>query len=178
MVEDTSDRALTVVFDASHEAGEGRETALEYAIKLAASLGVHAIRTGDSARLAAGDVRGEWADVEPFLRRLALLEPSGSFDLATSLRSVPRSSQAVAIVSAGDREGVGAVAAGRSLIPGLSAVLLEGFESADRESGASETLRLAGVPTVACRQGALEEAVRAIQDATHEAARPGVGQGR
>ena len=139
-MEDTAERALTVIFDARRDTGHGRETTLEYAIKIAASLGVHAIQAGESARLLAGALQGEWAAPEPFLRQLALLEPSESADLATSIRSAPRSSPAVVIVAAADIEGVRAVAQGVTFLPGLVAVVLEGFDDADMEAGSAESL--------------------------------------
>ena len=162
-MEDTAERALTIIFDARRDTGQGRESTLEYSIKIAASLGVHAIQTGESARLLAGALDGEWVDPEPLLRQLALLEPSGSTDLATSIQSAPRSSPAVVFVAVADIEGVRAVAQGLNLLPGLVAVVLEGFQDADMEAGSAESLSLAGVPTIVCRRGALEEAIAALQ---------------
>ena len=74
-VEDTSERALSVVFATRESIREEREATLEYAIKLAASIGVHAMKSGEAVRLLAGMAQGEWSVQEPFLRTLALIEP-------------------------------------------------------------------------------------------------------
>ena len=75
-LEDTAERALTVVFDTRKAIGTGRETTLEYSIKLAASIGLYAFSLGESVQLVTGRSQTEWAAPEPFLRELALLETS------------------------------------------------------------------------------------------------------
>ena len=166
-MEDTAERALTVVFDARQNTGQGRDTTLEYSIKLAATIGLHAFMSGESVRLMAGNLQGEWASTEPFLRELALLEPSDSPSLAAVLQNVPRSSPAIAIVAAADHEGTRAVERSLDWLPGLAAVVLAGFEHSDERAGEGELLRRAGVPTVVCEPGKLGEAISALENLGH-----------
>ena len=163
-VEDTAERALTVAFDASRSVGEGRETTLEYAVKLAASLGLHAISSGESVRLLAGTLQGEWAEPEPFLRALALLEPSESPSLASLLQSVPSASPIIAILAAGDEDSAGVLKQSLSLGAGVVAVVLAGFGGSQEPAGTAAFLRGEGVPTVVCRKGNLADAIRRLED--------------
>ena len=173
-VEDTAERALTVAFDATRSVGEGRVTTLEYSIKLAASLGLHAVSSGESVRLLAGSLQGEWAEPEPFLRALALLEPSESPSLASLLHSVPSASPVIAILASGDDDSAGVLKQRLSLGAGVAAVVLAEFGGPQEPAGTAESLMGAGVPTVVCRKGHLAEAIRRLEDL---GARPGSGAG-
>ena len=170
-MQDTTERTLAVVFDVRQDIGHGRETTLEYSIKLAASIGLHAFRSGESIHLAAGRLVGQWVEAEPFLRELALLEPSDSPSLASLIGTVPGNSPAIAIVSATDGEGIRALRYSHHRPYSLAAVVLEGFGDVDQPIGAVDLLREAGVPTVVCRRGNLSEAIGALEDLglTHDA---------
>ena len=173
-VEDTAERALTLAFDASRSVGEGRETTLEYSIKLAASLGLHAMSSGESVRLLAGSLQAEWTEPEPFLRALALLEPAESPTLASLLQSVPSASPVIAILASGDEDSAGVLKQSLSLRAAVAAVVLAGFGGPREPAGTTEFLRGAGVPTVVCRKGNLAAAIRGLEDL---GARPGIADG-
>ena len=163
-MEDNSERALTVLLDAHRTDGRSPEATLDYSVRLAATIGISALRSGESVNLIAGDVEGEWIEAEPFLRELALLQPAeGSPPMATLIGRVWRTSRVVAIVAATDAEGARALEQSAIRLPGLGAVVLEGFGAPEAEAGSADVLRQAGVPTVVCRQGALAEAVRKLE---------------
>ncbi len=161
-VEDTSERALSIVFDTRESIGEERESTLEYAVKLAASIGVYAMKSGEAVQLLAGMVQGEWSVQEPFLRTLATIEPSDSPSLENLLQMVPPSTPAVAFVAAQDEEGLRAIQNQTGRLSSLSVVVLEGFGG----QGPNEVaLRLqgTGIDAVACRRGEIEEAITALE---------------
>ena len=156
-LEDTAEEALTVVFDVSKAFGTGRDTTLEYAIKLAATVGLHALGSGRSIRVEASNLQGEWLDAEPFLKALALLEPTDAPPLAALLARVSGGSAALAIVPAAAGQGIATLEGGP--FPGVAAVVLGGFTDFDDPTGAAARLQRNGVPTVVGRRGALSEAV-------------------
>ena len=162
-MEDSSQRALTVVFETRESVGEGRDTTLEYSIKLAASMGVHAIRTGDSIGLLGGNLQGEWAEPATFMRELALLDAGASPSLADLLLMAPSSSPVVVIVHAANAEAVSALEHSLPRLSGLSAVVLEGFAAPEDEAGAAARLRSAGIATVVCRNGDISDAIRQME---------------
>ena len=171
-MEDISERALTIVFDTRLDVGRGRETTLEYSVKLAASIGLHALSSGQSVRMVAGITRGEWSDPQGFLRELALVEAGDSPGLTALLQTASRS-PVLLILAAADAQGVGSVEQGASSRSGLAAVVLEGFEPAVEVPGVADRLGRAGVPTVVCRQGALGDAIGALERAGRPSS-PGV----
>ena len=162
-IEDAAEKSLTVVFDTRHSYGTGREATLEYAIKLAATIGLHAIRSGESISLQAGNVRGEFMDPEPYLRELALLEVGESPPLTELLRQTPTSSTAVTIVSASDDEGLRALSDHPRQSAGVAAIVLDGFQDPDEPTVALNLLRQQGVPAIACMRGNIEAAVADLE---------------
>ena len=162
-MEDAVERALTVVFDVRRSIGDGRETTMEYSIKLAATIGMHVLKSGESIRLVAGNVRGEWADPEPFLRELALIESSASPPMDTALQTLSGHSPVIAIVAGTDHEAARAVERSMPRLPGLAAVVLEGFSEPDAVPGPAQSLQRAGLPTVVCQRGKLAEAVSELE---------------
>ena len=164
-LEDTTERALTVAFDVRQSIGEGRETTLEYSIKLAATIGLYVMSLGESIRLVAGGLQGEWAYPEPFLRQLAMIEPAESPALSTLLQTEVGPSPAIAIVAAPDEREANELAESLARLPRLAAVVLEGFGPLHEQVGQAEAIRRAGVPTVVCRQGNLAEAIAELQNA-------------
>ena len=83
--------------------------------------------------------------------------------LAALLRASPWDCQVIAIVSAVDHEGTCALLERQAQLPGLATVVMEGFGAGDDKTGAAERLRSAGVPTVVCRQGHIDEAISALE---------------
>ena len=158
-LEDTAERAVTILLDPSFDLGDGRETTLEYAVKLAASVGLHVIRSGESIRLLAGHLRGEWSDSETFLKELALLQPSESPHLDEAIAELT----ALAIVAAADDRGLRALTGSARSVAGLAAAVLGGFGGNDDPTAAAETLMAHGIPTAICSIGHIEEAILQLE---------------
>ncbi|MBM3945498.1 MAG: DUF58 domain-containing protein [SAR202 cluster bacterium] len=156
-VEDTSHQSLTLAFSTAGSVGEGREATLEYAIKLAASIGVHTLRSGRAIELHAGDATGLWNDTEPFLKELALLEPSSSPALSGILDAVSPSSLLIVILPDGDSAGADAIVRSAPRLPGVTAIVLTRFD--DSAPGASDRLTRAGIRVVECAPGQIEESL-------------------
>ena len=162
-VEDRAEKALTVLVNVPEDLGEDRETTLEYAVKLAASVGLHALSSGEMIRLLAGNLYGEWTDAEPFLKELALLTPTLSPPLASQLQKIPRNSAVLAIVMVTDADSLSTLAEAAHGPAGFTTVLLGGFTDRDYPDGPAAMLQSQGVATVACRPGGLEEAVAGLE---------------
>ena len=162
-MEDTSDRSVTIAFDVRRSIGQGRETTLEYSIKLAAAVGVHVLKLGEPVRLAAGRLYGEWTEPEPFLRELATLTPSDAPTLSELLQSVPTHSTVVTVSTAVDRDTAQALEYTVTRVPSLAAIVLEGFDESDEPAGLAARLKGAGIRTVVCRRGRLTEAIDALE---------------
>ena len=162
-LEDTAQRAFTVVLHINQDIGEDRETPLEYGVKLAATVGLYALKSGESVRLVSGQTQGEWADPEPFLRELALLGPTESPPLTSLLDRMSANGPALAIVAAADLEETYALAQSSGRPEGLSAVVVGGFGDFDDPVGPTEMLRRSGVPAVSCQRGHLPEAIDALE---------------
>jgi uncharacterized protein (DUF58 family) len=161
-LDDTTEESLAIAFSTASDAGEGRDTTLECSIKLAATLGVHAMRAGQAVRLSAGPAQGQWNEAEPFLRELALLARRDGPTMTKLLESVTGVSAVVAIVAEDDREGVAGIVAHASRIPGLIAITLEGF-GGPRSGEAADRFRNAGLRVVACRPGRLTETLAELE---------------
>ena len=162
-LEDTTERELTIVLDVRKDLGQGRETTMEYAVKLAATIGLHAISSGESVRLIGGGGRGEWTDPVMFLEELALMQPSEALPPDRLLQDVPDSSSVIALVGAADAGAIAALAAASHSLSGLTVVVIGGFGEDDEPETAAAALKSSGVPTVVCRQGRLTEAVDTLE---------------
>ena len=171
-LEDTAEKAVTIVLDPGRNFGSGRETTLEYGVKLAASVGLHVIGAGESVRLLADHLRGEWADPEAFLNELALLEPSESSPLSETLAGLTADSNAVVIVSAADHDGLRALADHAGRLAGIAAVVLGGFTEEDHPAAAADALLAQGIPTANCVKGSLQECISQLEALGPTAATP------
>ena len=162
-MEESADESVSIVFDPGHDVGQGRETTLEYSIKLAAAVGVQALASGESVNLVAGRVGGLFADAEPFLRELAMLEAMDSPPVSELLAGLDRNSVALVVLHAGDREALQAVLAVVGEGPGIAAVILGGFAENDGPDAAADALRERGVPVAVCRRGGIEQAIAELE---------------
>ncbi len=169
-LEEATEKSVTITFDVQHDIGDGRETTLEYSIKLAASVGLFAQRAGEAVRVVAGVLDGQWTAATPFLTELALLEAGDSPPLGELVQRISPTSKAILIVRAADLDGARALANSAPRLPSLAAVVLEGFGEGERPDAATTSLRSAGIPTVVCRPGGLEEALASLgEPGTHYA---------
>ena len=131
--------ALHLVFDAMQVWGEGKETTLEYGIKITVAAADYATRKQVPVRVWGGRIRGEgtaptgdgvWGDHLPWpelLKQLAMVAPGEGCQLSESLGQIPTGSAVVAAVAAGDTRGIQAVLREAGRLSQLALVVLEGF---------------------------------------------------
>jgi hypothetical protein len=83
-------------------------------------------------------------------------------DMRTLLQRVPSTAPAVVIAGSGDDDAILSLVGLSPHLGELTTVLLEGFAPND-ESGARRQLESAGVRTITCAPGQLEEAIAALE---------------
>jgi uncharacterized protein (DUF58 family) len=166
--EDPRDQTLCLLFDSTQVWGEGKDTTLEYAIKVVASVADYARRNRISVRIWGGNLPGDttgpsyystqvetpWSEL---LRGLALAAPGEGRSLAESLEQLPPGSSALVVVSAGDGPGLRAVGQAAARLHRLAVVALEGFGEPESSSSLLDALELARVSVARCRPGQLPE---------------------
>ena len=174
-LEEPADPTTYLVFDATRVWGEGRESTLEYGIKIVASVADYAHRNQLPVRVLGGDIgsvsasqtqpmplhfQGSWPVL---LKRLALIAPGDGSRLRDSLSTLPPSASALIILSHGDRPTLQAIAALSSSLHRLVVVSLEGFGGPQLDEADLSPLRAAKVPVVPCRPGKLREALNILE---------------
>ena len=170
--QEPSQRVLHLVFDARRPQGDGRETTLEYAIKIVASAASFAYRISVPVHVHGGGFTGgggqgnlPWMDL---MERLALTTPGEGESLVESLDSIPNGSNVLAVTPLSGHEWSDET--GRALLnrttnfQDIVVVNLEGFgqHAAPLSSGILANLESAGVPVIVCRPGGLGRALEAL----------------
>ncbi len=173
--EDPQDPTLHLLFDATQNWGESRESSLEYRIKLVASVANYArlhrvpvqvwggaLGAGLYAELAAaGPPAGDnW---QRLLRSLALAEPGQGPSLPQSLGKLPAGSSALAVFSTGDRQSARAISLAGLNLNRLVVVTLEGFGEPDSCDDLLDELACAGGQVIRCRPGQLPQALKQLE---------------
>lgn len=148
--------SVTVAFDTSRDFGAGRETTLEYSIKIAASLAKLCADFGRSVDIIAGEMALHNADWQTAMDYLARLEVTGK-NVPAELPPVSEANQAiVAIISAvvgGQTSELAQLASrGRGVV-----VLLEGFSPDEVSEKVVSELRGRNLEIISCSCGNLEE---------------------
>ncbi len=155
---------LTVTFGTGHDFGNGKDTTLEYSIKIAASL----------ARLCADSERGiniiagkaplfsaAWREAMDYLANLEVDKNKGvTAELAAT--AVP-GQVAVAIVPAIDTNLIPALLHLSSQVQGLVIVLLEGFTTGEIPFEFHSRLKKENVEIISCSRGNLEATIKELK---------------
>lgn len=149
---------MTVVFGTRHDFGSGRETTLEYSIRIAASLTKLGVDLGRNINIIAGQkglYHAGWLEAMDFLARLTV-------GAETQLELAPQPGQVVVAIASGKDV---------NLIPVLQrlagwgrvvVVLLEGF-SMEKELGEFLTrLIINNVDLIRCEPGHLETTIKEL----------------
>ena len=145
--EDSQENTLVITFDSRHDVGYGKDTALEYSIKLAASVAGYAMERGGNVRLLSGRLSSQEVPWTTLLKELALLEAGEGPGLTALVQSIPEGARVLALVSETDSPGIEALCRGAGRMSGLVVVLLEGFgEHSAQGAGQAEMLARAGGP--------------------------------
>ena len=156
---DRGPESQTVLFlNARHNTGTGKESTLEYGIKLAASIARACYQSDSSFRMAPPGLGAQFPQWRAALEYLARLAEGEGAPAERGLASLARAGRVIAIVAATDGEGLKAV---RRLPAGRLAavVLLQGFDAEHEEAGVAAALSGAGVPVVTCVPGGIQQAL-------------------
>ncbi len=165
--EDPQDPTLHLLFDATQSWGEGRESSLEYSIKLVTSVANYARLNRVPVQVWGGNpeagqpaVGDNW---QRLLRSLALVETGQGPSLPQSLGSLPAGSSALAVFSTGDRQSARAMSLAGLNLHRLVAVALEGFGEPDSCDDLLDELTCAGGNVIRVRPGQLPQALKQLE---------------
>lgn len=174
--EDPADSTPYLIFDATHVWGEGKETTLEYGIKVVASVADYAWQHQIPVHVLGGGVRDQGSGPAnsgappaalsgpPLLESLARVIPGDGLGLPESLAELPHGSSALVAVSLADTAGVRAIVRAATKLHRLMVVAFKGFDEpmTGSEADALKPLHRAKVPVARCAKGKLGEALQSL----------------
>jgi len=164
--EQASQGSVTVVFESGYDFGTGRETTLEYSIKIAASLARLCADSGHKIDILAGEQPLRQAGWQEAMDYLAHLEAGGKTNLAESLAEAEAGQVVVAIVLATETQLIAALSRLAARVKCLIVVLLEGFAPDEAPDLLTSRLKGSGVEIIRCSRGDLEEAIKKLGHAS------------
>lgn len=160
--EQANQGSVAVAFETGRSFGEGRETTLEYSIKIAASLAKLGADSGHSMDILAGETPLRSAGWREAMNYLARLEEGGKATLA-ELTAAPELGQGiVVIVPTLDTELVAALLPLADRVRRLVVVLLEGFVPGEIPRELSSRLKGGNLDVITCSMGNLEAAIKRL----------------
>ena len=160
--ESAADSALSIVLgmNRSRELGDD---AFDHAVRIAASVGYFACRSGRTVRLVAGRINLVTSNPDELLRELATLEDAQKNATAELLGTVPADSTILAIVQEADKGGIDALSRlGRDWRQ-VAAIILRGFGSSAPLVDTSDGLDQAGIVAVECRPAGIADALSSLE---------------
>ena len=169
--EEARDPTLHLLFDATQVRGQGKETTLEYGIKVVASAADYVLRNLGSVRMWGGRLRGEvagqaegdrmtWPEL---LKSLALVEAGEGWRLPEALAQLPSGSSALVVVSADDGPAIRAIDQVAPTLDRLVVVGLEGFQETESDDNLLDSLEMEGISVIRCRPGRLPETLQSLE---------------
>ncbi len=162
--EEANQGSVTVVFGTRHDFGTGRETTLEYSIRIAASLAKLCADSGRSINIIAGETPLHsmgWREAMDYLAHLEVKEETTSAELTAA----PEPDQVVvAIVPAIETKLIPALSHLANRVRGLVVVLLEGFAPDEMSLEFLSRLKGANLEIIHCSQGNLEVAIKKLSN--------------
>ncbi|MCH8279574.1 MAG: DUF58 domain-containing protein [Chloroflexi bacterium] len=172
--EDAKDPTLDIIFDAIQVEGEGKDTTLEYSIKIAVSAADYAIRNQGTVRVWGGNLRGETAGVSEgdgmswpaLLRQMSLMQAGEGWGIAESLSRLPPGCSALVIVSSDDQEAIQALIREAPRLERLVVVALAGFgetEATETRGSGLSALERSRVSVLLCRPHRLPDALESLE---------------
>ena len=169
---------VTVAFETALDLGDGKDTTLEYSIKIAASLARRAFRDGRPFRMWPRGRDEFFPTWHAVLEHLAGLETGPEAWVAQMLGRRDWPGVGVVVASAADSETLALLAGNSSSFGGLVAVVLEEFGE-NEDPDAARGLARSGLDVVSCRPGQLEAALASLDSAMGVAgAEPGTRHDR
>ena len=160
--EEDPGNSLVVAFDSSSARFEAEE-ALEYAIKIVASVGNEVCRSQGTVRLVANNLDDETSDRRHLLETLATYEKGDDQTLAGPLSSVYYSSDVLAVVRDTDAPGIRALASIAVGASRVTAIVLRGFDPDNSVGNAVKSLEESGARVIECWPGRLPEVFVALE---------------
>ena len=154
---------VTVAFDATKSFGEGKETTMEYSIKLAASIARACYLNATPFSMTPPGPAAHFPGWRAVLDYLARLRHGQGPDLADTTGAGKAEGRMVALVALADRHALDALAR----IPAArlaAAVVLQGFAPAEERLSDLESLKSRGVPVITCGPGHIPAALEALAD--------------
>ena len=163
---------LRVAFNPGIELGEGRDTTLEYSVKVAASLARLCFDDGRPFRVLPAGHHGTLATWHGVLEHLARISYGPQPSIQELLRHGNVPGVSVIAVSAADKEALGMLKRGPPPVGPFAVILMEGFGEGE-DPGAGDALERLGLPVVRCRVGELPEALASLTRELMAPAAPG-----
>jgi len=166
--EESRQGAVAVAFDTEHNPGAGRETTLEYSIRIAASLARLAAESGRTVDLFTGGTRLSGAGWQEAMDHLARLGSGGKGSLADLTQAVLPDQTVVAVVAAADSGQVPLLAALSQRARKLVIILLEGFAPDEYSQEFYDRLKGLYTEIIRCSLGGLEQCIEELNGALRE----------
>ncbi|MFH0769554.1 MAG: DUF58 domain-containing protein [Chloroflexota bacterium] len=160
--EQASQGSVAVAFEARQDFGEGKETTLEYSIKVAASLAKLCADSGYGIDIIAGKTplrNGGWREAMDFL---AHLEIDGKVSLAESMAILEPNKIVVAIVPSIETRLIPVLSQLAARVLGLVIVLLEDFTTEEASGEFFSKLKGNNIYILSCPRGNLEAAIQKL----------------
>jgi len=161
--EQASQGSIAVVFETGYDFGIGRETSLEYSIKIAASLAKLCADSGQTIDILAGNKPLRHAGWREAMDYLAHLEVGGKVSLAERLAEAETGQVVVVIVLATETHLIPDLSRLANQVKGLLVVVLEGFVPDEIPHLLASRLRRSAVETISCPRGDLESAIQKLR---------------
>ncbi|MBA7648500.1 hypothetical protein ES703_56286 [subsurface metagenome] len=154
--------SVSVAFETSRDFGTGRETTLEYSIKIAASLAKICADSGRNIDIIAGETPLHNAEWQVAMDYLAHLEVAGKDVSAELTAALKRSRAMVAIVPAAETGLASALSQLADRGQRLLVILLEGFTQDEVPHKAGFVLKAKNMEIINCSQGNLEATINKL----------------
>ena len=159
--EQAGQSSVTVTFETRRDFGTGRETTLEYSIKIAASLAKLCADSGRSIDIIAGETPLHNAGWRKAMDYLAHLEAGGKTALTELTASEP-DQVIVAIMSTIETNLAPALSQLADRVRGLVVVLLEGFAPDEIPREFPSRLKGRNINVISCSRGNLEATIKKL----------------
>ncbi len=162
--EQASQGSVAVVFETRRDFGTGRETTLEYSIKIAASLAKLSAESGRSIDIIAGETplyNAGWREAMDYLAHLGVEGKAGLAELTAALEP---HQVVVAVVPTIETELISALSQLANRVRGLVIVLLEGFTTDEIPGEFTSRLKGANLEIINCSRGNLEAAIERLSN--------------
>ncbi|MFC2034164.1 DUF58 domain-containing protein [Chloroflexota bacterium] len=162
--EQSNQGSITIIFSTTHDFGEGRDTTLEYSIKVVASLAKLYTDSGHSLNIIAGKNilrNAEWQETMEYLAHLNLSEKASEPEMAT----IPEPGQTiVAIVPVIETKSISKLLKLSNRAQNFVVILLEDFTSNEEPDKFIRLLKSKHINIIRCSRGNLEETIKELDN--------------